>query len=78
MKAVTKQGHADWADLKGKTVRFVYNFGWGDEYAVTLEPFSHTLPYHEDPRYARYYVMDEDGGGFSFWEDEEVEVEILD
>lgn len=78
MTTVIKRGHADWADLKGRTVRFSYNFGWGDEGFVTLEPFHHTLPYHEDPRYPRYYVMDEDGGGYSFWEDVEVEVEILD
>ena len=78
MTKVVKKGHDDWADLKGKTLEFKFNFGWGDEGYVTVDRFSHTQPYHEDPRYPRYYVLDENGGGYSFWENEEVEVEILD
>lgn len=73
---VIKKGHADWEDLKGKDISVLFYPGWEDPYFIDLT-FSHTLPYHEDPRYPRYYVMDESGGGYSFWESDEVEVEVL-
>ena len=77
-RRVTKRGHNDWADLRGKTIQFEFHTPWEDDSdRVTLD-FSHTQYYYEDPRYPRYYVMDEEGGGYSFWEDDEVEVEILD
>lgn len=77
MREVLKQGHESWSDLKGKQVSFLFNFGWGDEGRVDLT-FSRTQVYYDDPRYPRYYVLDENGGGYSFWENEEVKVEILD
>ena len=72
---VKKQGHADWADLKGKTISFPWTDGYEDWGDVELD-FDHTQPYYEDPRYPRYYVVDENGGGYSLWEDETVEVTV--
>ena len=77
-RKVTKQGHNDWADLRGKTVQFEFQAPWEDDSDWVILEFSHTQYYHEDPRYPRYYVLDKDGGGYSFWDDDEVEVEILD
>ena len=77
-KVVTKRGHADWADLTGKRIEFKWYDGYEDypyHYDMT---FSHTQSYAEDPRYPRYYVLDEDGGGVSFWEDQAVEVTVHD
>lgn len=71
---VTKKGHADWADLKGKTISFEWSDGWDDYWPRMV--FDHTQSYAEDPRYPRYYIMDEDGGGYSVWEDEPVEVMV--
>ena len=76
MKTIIKKGHADWADLKGKTITFPWTDGWEDYNPVLV--FSRTQVYAEDPRYPRYYIMDEDYGGYSVWEDEEVEVTVLE
>lgn len=73
---VIKKGHADWADLKGKKITFDWTDGYEDFYPEMT--FSHTQVYADDPRYPRYYIMDENYGGYSVWEDEEVEVTILD
>lgn len=73
---VIKKGHADWADLKGKKITFDWTDGYEDFSPVMT--FSHTQVYAEDPRYPRYYILDGNGGGYSVWEDEEVEVTILD
>ena len=76
MTKITKKGHADWAGLKGKTITFPWTDGWEGTDLVVV--FSHTSVYADDPRYPRYYIMDESGGGYSVWEDEEVEVTILE
>lgn len=73
---VIKKGHADWADLKGRKITFDWTDGYEDFYPEMT--FSHTQVYAEDPRYPRYYILDENDGGYSVWEDEEVEVTILD
>lgn len=73
-RTIIKKGHADWADLAGKEISFEWTDGWED-YAPHFV-FSHTRPYASDPRYPRYYICDEDGGGFSVWENEEVEVTV--
>lgn len=73
---VIKQGHADWDDLRGKTITFKWSDGWDDYYPVM--EFSHTQVYADDPRYPRYYVLDKNSGGYSFWETDEVEVTILE
>lgn len=76
MRTVTKKGHADWDDLIGKEISFSWTDGW-DDFSPHLE-FSHTKVYNEDPRYPRYYICDEDGGGYSVWENEEVQVTVHD
>lgn len=76
MRRVIKKGHESWADLKGATITFEWSDGWDDYSPIMV--FSHTPPYAEDPRYPRYYILDEDCGGYSVWEDEEVEVAILE
>lgn len=78
MKKVIKKGHADWADLIGKNIQFEFWAPWEDSPWTIQMKFNRTDTYHEDPRYPRYYILDEDGGGYSFWEDEEVEVTILE
>lgn len=78
MKTLIKKGHESWADLKGKEVVFGFWAPWGDDPWTIRMVFDHTETYFDDPRYPRYYVMEEDGGGYSFWEDEEVEVTILE
>lgn len=76
-KTVIKIGCNDWTDLKGERIRFEFTVPWGNVEDKELE-FSHTQAYYEDPRYPRYHVVGVDGEGYSFWEDDEVEVEILD
>lgn len=72
---VTKKGHESWGDLIGKHISFDWHDGYDDfPYWVNGE-LEGTEPYAEDPRYPRYYVII-DGGGPSFWEDEEVKVTI--
>jgi hypothetical protein len=74
---VTKKGHADWADLAGKRITFDWSDGWDDFYPDMI--FSHTQPYDDDDdRYPRYYVLEENGGGYSFWESYEVKVTVHD
>lgn len=78
MTKVIKRGHADWSDLKGKTIRFLFYAEWEDDPWMIQMVFDRTEPYSEDPRYPRYYVWDECGGGYGFWETDSVEVEIID
>lgn len=74
-RVVTKRGHSDWDDLIGKEISFEYFDGWEDlSYWGVLEGIQ---VYAEDPRYPRYYVLT-DGGGVSYWEDEEVEVTVYE
>lgn len=75
---VTKQGHDDWDDLKGKEIQFDFYIPWDDQPWPVSIVFSHTETYFEDPRYPRYYVMCDSGSGYSFWETEEVEVRVQD
>ena len=56
MTVVNKKGHADWADLKGKNIRFLFYADWDDEPWRIQMVFDRTEPYFEDPRYPRYYV----------------------
>lgn len=70
---VTKKGPDDWADLKGKRITFKWSDGW-EEYDPTLV-FSHTESV-EEMGMIKYYVLDEDGGGYAFWESTEVEVTV--
>lgn len=76
MRVVTKQGALSWEDLIGKEVSFEWSDGWDDfdpRYVVgAIESYA------EDPRYPRYYVLEEGGGGYSFWEFETVEVKVYD
>lgn len=68
------KGHEAWDELVGEDVSFDWSDGWDDyspRYVV-----GGTQVYAEDPRYPRYYVLDEQGGGVSFWEDEEVVVTV--
>lgn len=76
MNKAIKKGHADWADLIGKTITFEWSDGW-DDYNPIMK-FSRTQVYAEDERYPRYYVLDENSGGYSFWESDVVEVTILE
>lgn len=78
MKTLIKKGHADWEDLKGKEVVFEFWAPWEDDPWTIRMVFDRTETYFDDPRYPRYHVMEEDGGGYSFWEDEEVEVTVLE
>ena len=78
MRRVIKKGYADWDDLKGKEICVSRYDGWDDFGYDVRMIFSQTQVYAEDPRYPRYYILDEDLGGVSFWEDEEVEVTVLD
>lgn len=75
MATVIKQGYASWEDLVGREVRFLWYDGWDDYYARFV--LAGTRVYAEDFRYPRYYVLDENEGGYSFWEDEVVEVTVL-
>lgn len=75
-RTVIKRGHADWDDLIGRDISFGWSDGWED-YTERLV-FSHTEAYATDPRYPRYYVLAEDDGGASVWEDEDVEVTVYD
>lgn len=44
-RRVTKRGHNDWADLRGKTIQFEFHAPWEDDSdRVTLQ-FSHTQYY---------------------------------
>lgn len=74
MKTVIKKGHASWSDLRGRTISFEWTDGWDDFNPHMV--FDRTEPYAEDPRYPRYYILDEFGGGYSVWEDDEVEVTV--
>jgi hypothetical protein len=76
MTTIIKKGHADWDDLKGKRITFDWTDGYEDFYPAMT--FSRTQVYADDPRYPRYYILDENGGGYSVWEDEEVEVTVLE
>lgn len=75
---VIKKGHADWADLKGKTIQFEFWAEWEEEPWTITMVFDHVRTYYDDPRYPRYYVLRENGGGYGFWESDEVEVTILE
>lgn len=77
-KTVIKCGHTDWSDLKGLEIQFLFHAPWEDDPCTVRMVFNDTQPYHDDPRYPRYYILDENGGGYSVWENEEVEVTILD
>ncbi len=71
---VAKQGHDDWTDLIGKEISFEWSDGW-EEYSPRYV-CAGTQTYAEDPHYPRYYVLDENGGGYSFWEREIVQVTV--
>lgn len=75
--AVTKKGHADWADLIGKEISFEWFDGWDDVPYWNEGILEDIQVYAEDPRYPRYYII-LDGGGVSFWENEEVTVTVHD
>ena len=76
-RIVIKRGHDDWDDLVGKEIEFEWSVG-GDDYYTPRFVFHATRVYAEDPRYPRYYILDEDLGGYSVWEDEEVKVTVHD
>jgi hypothetical protein len=76
MAEIVVQGHQAWQELVGKEVSFLWSDGWEEAWTIR-QIVAGTQVYEEDPRYPRYYVLDPDGGGFSFWEDEPVEVTLL-
>lgn len=76
-KKVTLKGRESWEPYFGKYVEFMWHDGWDDHF-ISLDLAGTEEQYGGDHRYPRYYVMDADSGGFSFWEDEEVEVIVHD
>lgn len=76
MRRITKQGHADWSDLIGKTFEFLFYPGWEDPewLRITLEDVYLTKNEFDTPV---YYLMDEDGGGYMQYESTIVEVMIV-
>lgn len=72
---VTKKGQDDWDDLVGKEIGFSWSDGWEDYYIRMT--FAGTQPQDGgDPRYPKYFITDDDGGGFAVWWDAEVEVTV--
>lgn len=74
---VTKQGHAAWDDLIGKTFELLWYPGWEDPewVSITLAGIELTENEFGSPL---YYLMDKDGGGYGEYESTVVEVRLDD
>lgn len=73
---VTKKGHADWGDLVGETFELLFYPGWEppEWVLITLAEISRTENEFGSPM---YYLLEGDGGGYGFWESDNVEVRFV-
>jgi len=73
---LTRQGHADWGDLIGKTFEFLFYPGWDEPewLLITLEEVYLTENEFDTPV---YYLMDREGSGYMQYESTIVEVRIV-
>lgn len=75
-RTLTKQGHADWDDLIGKTFEFLFYPGWEEPewLRITLDEIYLTENEFDTPV---YYIMDRDGSGYMQYETTVVEVRLV-
>jgi len=76
-RTVTRQGHADWDDLIGKSFHSLFYPGWDDPEWIPLTLARIDLTENEFGT-PIYYLLDEDGGGYMQFESTVVEVRLND